>query len=146
MFVVWKWGLPFDDWRGRVCRRDVYYAVLSVQVYPRSRGLCASFDCATAKLCEALAGTVILQSESHGTHDHILSNGTGSLSGSVAAFKLVTLRLAGYRQASCGSQPKSFLQLNPYGNSPCATSSLTREWGYLLLICLATIKCAYRMT
>jgi hypothetical protein len=51
-----------------------------------------------------------------------------------------------WRQASWGSRPESFLflQLSPYGHSPCVTSSLTRRWACLLWICLAVVKCTYR--
>jgi hypothetical protein len=36
------------------------------------------------------------------------------------------------------------LHLNPYGHSPCVTSSLTRRWACLLWICLAFVKCTCR--
>jgi hypothetical protein len=57
----------------------------------------------------------------------------------------VTLRLAVYRQSVClGASPLEahdqrffFFQLNSCANSPYVTSSLTRRWGCLLLICLA---------
>jgi hypothetical protein len=36
-----------------------------------------------------------------------------------------------------------FLQLNPSGHSPYATSSLMRRWVCLLWTCLAFVKCTY---
>jgi hypothetical protein len=48
--------------------------------YVKNTGLCSLTDCLTAKLLLALASTVILGSESHGTHYHILlSDGSGSI-------------------------------------------------------------------
>jgi hypothetical protein len=65
-----------------------------------------------------------------------------------------TLRLAVYRQSvRLGAKPLRlmtrvlfffpfpFFQLNPYGHTPCVTSSLTRGWDCLLWICLAFVKC-----
>jgi hypothetical protein len=56
----------------------------------------------------------------------------------------ITLRLAVYRQSvRLGAKPlevydqRFFLQLNPNGHSPYATSSLTTGWVCLLWICLA---------
>jgi hypothetical protein len=56
----------------------------------------------------------------------------------------VTLRLMVYRQSVClGVEPLEtrdqnfFSQLNPCDISPYVTSSLTRRWVCLLLICLA---------
>jgi hypothetical protein len=63
----------------------------------------------------------------------------------------ITLRLAVHRRSVClGAKPlvaynQSFFfwQLNPYGHSPCVTSSLTRRLACLLCICLAFVKCTY---
>jgi hypothetical protein len=94
-----------------------------------------------------LINTVIIGSEPHGTHDHILpSDGCESLqvlpSLSDIKFKVkvkVILRLAVYRQTvRLGAKPleandqRLFFQLNPCGHSPYVTSSVTR--GYVCLL------------
>jgi hypothetical protein len=62
----------------------------------------------------------------------------------------VTLRLAVYRQSvRLGAKPlrstirSIFMPLNPYGHSPCVTSSLTRRWVCLSWIGATFIKSTY---
>jgi hypothetical protein len=81
------------------------------------------------------AGAVFLGSESLGSRDHPKW---------VEVEVEVTLRLTVYRQSVClGVEPLEthdqifFPQLNPCDISPYVTSSLTRKWVCLLLICLA---------
>jgi hypothetical protein len=70
-----KWVLLFDEGKGLT----TYYWSLAlywgVNLPSRSLSVCLS-----AKLLLDLASTMILASETHGTHDHIsLSHGSGSL-------------------------------------------------------------------
>jgi hypothetical protein len=74
-----------------------------------------------------------LQMSSHSRMNMI----SQSVSESVRVKARVTLRLAVYRQSvGLGAKPLEahdqslifFIQLNPYGKSPCVTSSLTRRW------------------
>jgi hypothetical protein len=48
------------------------------------------------------------------------------------------------RQAPWDSRPETLFQLNPWGNSPYLTSSLTIGWACPLWIWLAFVKCTYR--
>jgi hypothetical protein len=100
----------------------------------------------SSKLLYALASTMILGSESYGTHDHILlSDGSESLQTvgwlhSKVKVKIeVTLRLAVYRQTvRFGVKPletedqRVFFQLSTYGHSPHVTSYLAGKWVCLL--------------
>jgi hypothetical protein len=112
----------------------------------------------TAKSMLAQASTMILSSESHGTHDSILlSAGSGSvqstwiliyylgkfshfqrMSKSKLLYTGVLPPISSYwRQAPWDSRPEFLFQLNPCHHGPYVTSSLTRRWVWLFWICLS---------
>jgi hypothetical protein len=98
----------------------------------------------------SLASTVILDSESHGTHGNIsLSVGSGSHQTLLRVRVRVTLRLAVYRQSVLAprhsrSRPEIFLTETLRVHNSYVTSSLTRGCVCLLWMCFAFVKCTYR--
>jgi hypothetical protein len=100
------------------------------------------------KLLLALASTMILGSESHGTHDLILRHWKPSYLAHCQTQSYFTTGglppiSSSWRQAPWGPGTE-FFATDPCDNSPHVTSFLTGGWIYHLWIGFAFAKCTYR--